>query len=106
MRLLPIPTATTPAPNQARRDSSVGSTLPVGMLRGQGQGPSMYVTTAGARTTPPGRTLTVSQPRASASPISKALPQPALYGILRRLQTFATSGFNTGPTTNFAPFAM
>src|SRR5512136_2016099 len=101
-----MPAATMPAPNHLRNDSSVGSTPPVGMIRVHGQGPSTLLTKSGPPTELPGNTLTISQPSSSAKPISLAEPQPGLYGILRRLQTLATSGFSTGPTTNLAPLAM
>ena len=42
-----MPTAATPAPNQARSDSSVASTAPVGMMRVQGEGARMAFTKSG-----------------------------------------------------------
>src|SRR5205085_8318109 len=106
MRLLPMPQATMPAPYHLRRDSSVGSTPPVGMMRVHGMGPSTFLTNSGPPTDEPGNTFTISQPNSCASPISVAEPQPGLYGMQRRLQTLATSALNNGPTTNLAPLAM
>src|SRR5260221_11944911 len=95
-----------PALNHALSDASVASTPPVGMMRTHGMGPSTLFTKSGPPTDDPGKTFTISQPSSYASAISVAEPQPGLYGIARRLHTFATSALSTGPTTNFAPFAM
>src|SRR5512138_1392241 len=99
MRFEPIPTAATPALNQAVMLSRVSLTPPVGMMRVHGQGPRMDLTNSGPPTESPGNTLTISTPSSSACAISEAEPQPGLYGILRRLHSRATSGLRFGPTT-------
>jgi hypothetical protein len=76
------------------------------MMRVHGIGPITFFTNSGPPTDEPGNTLTISLPSSWAYEISLAEPQPGLYGIARRLQTFATSAFKIGPTTNFAPLAM
>src|SRR5580704_13183197 len=101
-----MPTHTTPASNQLFSDASVPSTPPVGMIETHGHGPLTALTKPGPPTSFPGKILTISQPSSSACEISEALPQPGEYGILRRLQARATSGFSTGPTTKFAPQLM
>src|SRR5512146_3154283 len=98
-----MPTHATPASNHAFNDASVLSTPPVGMIDTHGHGPFTAFTNPGPPTSLPGKTFTISQPNSSACEISVALPQPGEYGILRRLQHRATSAFNSGPTTKFAP---
>jgi len=61
-----MPTATTPAPNQAFSEASVHSTPPVGIMLTQGQGPRIALTNEGPPTSAPGKTLTISQPSSSA----------------------------------------
>src|ERR1700742_4353744 len=106
MRFDPMPAATIPAPNHSRKEASVASTPPVGMILVQGMGPSTAFTNDGPPTLSPGKTFTISQPSSWASLISVAEPQPGEYGMPRRLQSLATSGFVIGPTTKFAPLAM
>src|SRR5450759_61696 len=106
MRLEPMPTQATPASNQALSEASVLSSPPFGMMETQGHGPLTAFTNFGPPTSPPGKIFKISQPSSSACEISEALPQPGEYGILRRLQARATSGFRMGPTTKFAPQLM
>ena len=101
-----MPIAATPALSQDVSDSSVESTPPVGMMRVQGIGPMTFFTKFGPPTSLPGNTFTISQPSAWALEISVALPQPGEYGIMRRLQSSATSGLSDGPTTKLAPQLM
>src|SRR5271157_2843822 len=99
----PIPTQAAPASNQPFRDASVGSTPPVGMIETHGHGPLTALMKPGPPTSLPGKILTISQPSSSAWEISDKVAQPGEYGILRRLQARATSGFSAGPTTKLAP---
>ena len=101
--LEPMPTQVTPALNQADRFSSVGSTAPVAMIIDQGIGALMFFTNDGPPTFPAGKILHRSQPTSWAKPISETEPHPGVYGTKRRLQTFAISGLNNGPTTKLAP---
>ena len=66
IRFEPTPTQATPAFNDFVSDFSVQSTPPVGMIFVHGQGPSIDFTNSGPPTSPPGKTLTISQPSSSA----------------------------------------
>src|SRR6187397_2387169 len=95
-----------PASNHRVRDSSVGSTPPVGMIDTQGHGPLTAATNDGPPTSAPGKILTISHPSSSARPISESVAQPGEYGTLRRLHALATSAFSSGPTTKLAPLLI
>src|SRR3970282_1544367 len=99
----PMPTAGAPARYQGRRDSTVGSTPPVGIARTQGQGARTASRNAGPPIEHAGNSLTRSHPARYAARISVTVAQPGTYGMLRRWQAPATSAENPGANTKFTP---
>src|SRR2546423_2685022 len=93
--LLPIPTATTPAANQALRFFSSTSTPPVGMNKRFGNNSLIALRKEGPNKLP-GNNLIILAPNCSALMISVGVMQPGTQSILCLSANFAASSTKPG----------